>query len=124
MQGNRIAGSTASLLSAPRRSTFSRGVRADITAESGQSANESRVDDHAGSRLHVDHRYRLRSVGSCREFETIASGVKRTLEATSPSTVRVAAVAAVVLISLASLAGGQTAPSVGLTAYHVQGNVW
>ncbi len=39
-------------------------------------------------------------------------------------TVRVAAVAAVVLLSLASLAGGQTAPSPGLTTYHVQGNVW
>ncbi|HEV8397385.1 MAG TPA: MBL fold metallo-hydrolase [Vicinamibacterales bacterium] len=39
-------------------------------------------------------------------------------------TVRVAAVAAVALISLARLAGGQTAPSAGLTTYHVQGNVW
>jgi len=39
-------------------------------------------------------------------------------------TIRVAAVAAVVLLSLSSLAGGQTAPSGGLTTYHVQGNVW
>jgi glyoxylase-like metal-dependent hydrolase (beta-lactamase superfamily II) len=39
-------------------------------------------------------------------------------------TVRVAAVAAVVLLSFASLAGGQTAPSAGLITYHVQGNVW